>query len=165
RWYITGDDDSGPHAVVLAGSGASAAPASAAGGGSGLAGLVPQSALRLLALTMAPRRLRAPGSRAHAPRSVAIGYRLSAPGRIRLTVERAEPGVWRARSCETRVPQRRGERGCTRYVPLAGAIVRRAAAAPGSVAFAGWIGGHRLPAGRYRLVATATGLATGTGSV
>jgi iron transport multicopper oxidase len=158
RWDITGDDGSGPHTVTFAGTGGRSPGAAPDATGAGLVGLlVPPTggAARILAFTLAPERFRAPGSRARAPGSALVRYRLSGPGRVRFTAQRAEVGLVRGRACLTRVRPRRGERQCTRYVSLPGALVRSSAGGVGTLSFTGWIGGRRLAPGSYRLVATA----------
>ncbi len=88
-----------------------------------------------------------------ARRGARIAYTLTAPARVRFTVERLLSGHRRGGRC------RAGGRGprCVRAVRIRGSFSHQGRAGVNSVRLPARLGGRRLRAGRYRLTATPTG--------
>jgi hypothetical protein len=96
---------------------------------------------------------------AAAGKGATISYTLSQPARVAFRVDRALAGRRSRGKC--RKPTRRNRRGrpCPRYKRLRGGFERNAVLGANSLRFNGRLGGKRLKAGRYRLVAVASGFA------
>ena len=89
-------------------------------------------------------------------RGTVLRFTLSEPATVRLQVRRLAPGRRSGSRCVAPRRARRGARPCTRTI-AAGTLTRRGmAAGRRSIAFSGRIGLGALPAGRYRMAATAT---------
>jgi hypothetical protein len=88
-----------------------------------------------------------------------ISYALSQPARVAFRMDSALAGRRSRGKC--RKPTRRNRRGrrCTRYKRLRGGFERNAVLGANSLRFNGRLSGRRLKAGRYRLVAVASGFA------
>jgi hypothetical protein len=88
-----------------------------------------------------------------------ISYTLSQPARVAFRMDRGLAGRRSRGKC--RKPTRRNRRGrrCIRYKRLRGGFERNALLGANSLRFNGRLGGKRLKAGRYRLVAVASGFA------
>jgi hypothetical protein len=85
-----------------------------------------------------------------------LRFRLSEPASVSFTVQQASLGRRVGAMC---VPARRrpvGGLGCTFWVPLAGTTTRRLPGGHNRLVLSGRLGGRRLDAGRYRLLATPT---------
>jgi hypothetical protein len=124
-------------------------PGAGAGAGSGStpppAGTATVKA-RLTALAVRPGSFRA-------GRGARVSYTLTAPARVRFTVERLLSGHRRGGRC------RAGGRGprCIRAVRVRGAFSHQGRTGANSVRLPARLGGRRLRAGRYRLTATPVG--------
>jgi hypothetical protein len=88
-----------------------------------------------------------------------VSYTLSQPAQVAFRIDRALAGRRSRGKC--RKPARRNRRGrrCTRYRRLSGGFEQAGVTGGNSVAFSGRLNGKRVPAGRYRLVAVASGFA------
>jgi hypothetical protein len=98
-------------------------------------------------------------------------FRAAKRTHIRFTLDRASAVGF---SASRLLPGRRGAHGrcvkprranhrhhrCTRVVRLAGTFTAQGSAGANAIVFHARIGGHRLPRGRYRLLATPAGGAT-----
>ena len=84
-----------------------------------------------------------------------VSYRLSEPASVRFTVERPAAGRRVGRRCVAPRRSNRRARRCTRYVTLKGSFSRAGTAGANRFRFMGRLGGKKLRAGRYRLVARA----------
>jgi streptogramin lyase len=122
-------------------------PAAAGGGGGGQAGGPAISGLGLSRTAFRAARS-GPSAKAVPRRRSAIGtvvsYRLPRAATVRFTVER----------CVKR--RARGGRRCRRYAKLRGSFIDAGAAGRNRLQFTGRLRKRRLPAARYRLVATAS---------
>jgi hypothetical protein len=115
------------------------------------------TAPRLTALRLSPQRLRLSrrGLTARAASSQ-ISFRLSEAAVVTLNFERVLRGRRSGGRCQTPTPSNLAGKACKRYVPVAGAISRRAQAGITRIRFNGRIGrGGALTAGAYRMVAGA----------
>jgi hypothetical protein len=125
--------------------------------GAGGAGGAAAAARRL---SLSPRTFRAASTgasvsairRRRPPIGTRVTLLLTARAAAKLTVERAAAGRRSGRRCVKPTRRNRNARRCTRYLKLRGSITRRAGA-KSTFRFRGRIGGRRLAAGRYRLVA------------
>jgi hypothetical protein len=97
---------------------------------------------RVTGLSIDPQAFRASRSTARRARRATIGYAVSVRGSVRFRVDRLRPS--------------RASRRGRRWVRMRGSFGRLAEAGHSSLRWGGWIGGHRLRPGRYRLVATAS---------
>jgi hypothetical protein len=86
-----------------------------------------------------------------------VSYTLSAPGIVRFVFEKPRLGRRSGKKCVAPTKSNRGHKSCVRYVGVRGAFTRRRIAGPDRFTFTGRLLGHRLKAGRYRLVAQAAG--------
>ena len=82
-----------------------------------------------------------------------IAYTLTAPARVRFTVQRLRPGHRRGGRC------RAGGRGprCVRAAPVKGSFSHAGRAGTNRLRLPARVGGRRLKPGRYRLLATPAG--------
>jgi hypothetical protein len=107
-------------------------------------------------LSMSPRRFAVRRSAGAATaRGTRIRWQLSEPARVVLRVDRARGGFRHGSRCEAKKPRTGRARHCTRFVRV-GSFRRTAAAGRDSVRFAGFVHGHVLARGSYRLTAIAT---------
>jgi hypothetical protein len=96
-----------------------------------------------------------------AGRSAVIGFTLSEPAQVKLSIQRriaglkGKGGTCRKASAE-RIAAAPRKRRCVRFIQQ-GVLHRAGKPRNNSVHFSGRVGGHSLHAGRYRLVASATG--------
>jgi hypothetical protein len=112
---------------------------------------------QLFGLAVKPGKVLA--ARAAARQGATISYVLSQPARVAFRVDRALAGRRSRGKC--RKPTRRNRRGrrCVRYRRLAAGFEQNGVLGTNSLRFSGRLGGKRLKAGRYRLVAVASGFA------
>jgi uncharacterized delta-60 repeat protein len=92
--------------------------------------------------------------RKRAPIGTTFRYTLSEVARVTITLQRARPGIKRAKRCVKPTKRRRGKR-CTRFV-RAGQLVRESPQGNSRVPFNGRIRRKALKRGRYRAVLRAT---------
>ena len=79
-------------------------------------------------------------------------FTLSGSASVRLTFQRAAPGVLTAHGCAALATSDRRGRACTRYVTVAGSVSRAGHAGNDAILFDGVLdGGARLAPGSYRL--------------
>ena len=113
-----------------------------------------------LAVTRAFAAARRGGAILGARRRVPVGgnvrYGLSEAASTRFTVERAGAGRRVSGRCVRPTRRNRSRRRCTRYVRVRGSFVHQGGAGVNRFRFSGRLRNHRLPLGRYRLVAVAT---------
>ena len=88
------------------------------------------------------------------PVSLRIGYRLSIPARVKITIAQQLPGRLVTGRCVKQTRANAKHRSCTRLVALPGALTATAGQGANSFTFNGRIGGHQLTPGSYRLTAT-----------
>jgi len=112
----------------------------------------------LSGLSLSPRTLRAALSGASAATALGsrVSYSLSENASVRFGVERARGGRRVLGHCIEPTHSNRGAPRCARYVAVRGSFTRAARMGSNAFRFRGRIGGRTLPAGRYRLSATAT---------
>ncbi len=114
------------------------------------------------ALKLSPTRFRSGSHRArvakHAPVGTTVAFQLSAASGIQLTFERVLAGRTVGRRCVAPAHAPRRGRRCTRYVTVAGSVLRPAHAGVNRIRFEGVLdSGHRLTPGAYRLSLVAAG--------
>lgn len=85
-----------------------------------------------------------------------VVFRLSEPGSVRFTVDRAAAGRRAKGKCRKPTRKLRRAKRCTRYVAVKGSFTRAGTAGLNRFRFSGRIGGKALRPGRYRLNARAT---------
>ena len=142
---------------------ASAAPNAASAGSSGSSGTSsataqasPAAAISRLRLT--PNHLHRTGRHAVSRHPARISYRLTVRARVTFTVQKVSSGVRRgkAKTCRAASAKAKGAR-CTRLTAMTGHLSHASAAGANSVSWNGRLGRRVLPAGRYRMVASAPG--------
>jgi hypothetical protein len=89
------------------------------------------------------------------PRGTTFSYRLSEAARVLFTIERPAKGRKVGGKCVKQTKTNKGKKSCKRFV-LAGRFAQLAAAGPGTKAFSGRIGTHKLTPGKYRATLVAT---------
>jgi hypothetical protein len=83
-----------------------------------------------------------------------ITYKLNRAAAVAFTIRRETPG-WRVKGrCVSRTKKHTGHAHCMRMVAVRGSVAVAGRPGANTFTFTGRIGGHRLPAGRYRLIAT-----------
>lgn len=85
-----------------------------------------------------------------------VTYSLSLAANVRFSFERPAAGRRSGARCAKPSPRNRGHRSCIRYLPVKGSFTRKRTAGGDRFTFTGRLLGHRLPKGRYRLVARAS---------
>jgi hypothetical protein len=115
------------------------------------------TALGLTNKTFAVGSAATPVSAARAKKGTTFVYTLSEQATTTLTIERAETGRRKGRSCVKATKKNRKAKKCTRYAKV-GALARNGLAGPNAVPFSGRIGNKALKPATYRgsLVATDT---------
>jgi len=88
------------------------------------------------------------------PFKLRIGYQLSVPARVTITIAQQLSGRLVKGRCVSPTRANHRHRACMRLVALRGVITLSGAQGANSLVFDGRIGGHRLTAGSYRLTAT-----------
>ncbi len=144
----------GPAGGAAEGGGGQAVPPSAG---------ADRTAPRILRLQVRPRRFGVAGrrggarrrARVAAPAGARVRYVLSEPARVRLLVQRAQPGRRLGRRCLRPSPRRASRKRCLRWVAVRGRVVRHGAAGVNRLRFSGRLGRRALRPGRYRFVAIA----------
>jgi hypothetical protein len=110
-------------------------------------------AKRATARTAAKRKAK----RRRAPAGTKISFRLSENARVRFSVQRRTTGRKVGRACRRKTRGNRGAKRCVRFVTVKGVVFARAGKqGANTVRFSGRVGGGKLAAGRYRLVARAS---------
>jgi len=113
---------------------------------------------RIRSLRLSPKRFaaapRRKGAKRKAKRGSRVVYGVSANARVRFLVERRLVGRSVAGKCRPVNRRNQGRRPCVRFKRV-GSFARSAGAGRNAFRFRGRIGKRRLPAGRYRLTATA----------
>lgn len=127
----------------------------------------PPSAAGLLeTLALTPTRFRAAPAgdaiasakrRRRAPLGTRIDYRLSAPGEVAFTVERAIRGRRVGGKCRKATRRNAGRKRCTIWKARKGSFAHRGGAGANRLKFTGRLDGRALRVGRYRLVGEAGG--------
>jgi hypothetical protein len=124
-----------------------------------------RTAPRLRGLRVIPRRLRA-YRRARrvssARRGARVSYTLSEDARVRFRLRRGRPGR-RGGRCVAPTRRKRRAGRCVRYIRLRGGFMHAGRAGSNSFTLSRRVRRRRLPAGRYRLVATPTDMAGNRG--
>lgn len=111
------------------------------------------AAPRLSRLTLSPGRFR-PRTRRSRRGGTRITWRDTQAATTSFGVERAARGVRRGRRCVAPPRRRaRGQRRCTRHVPVRGGFTHRDRAGANSLTWPGTLRGRALPPGDYRLTA------------
>ncbi|HTN23438.1 MAG TPA: hypothetical protein VL120_05590, partial [Solirubrobacteraceae bacterium] len=132
---------------------------------------VPAAADSLIALTklkVSPAAFRAKSSgpgvtSASSGAGTRVSYTLSLAGAVRFGVEHRSIGRSVGGRCVKTSKSNSKRKRCTRYTRLSGTFTRTRPAGADRFTFTGRLGGRRLPAGNYRLVATpSAGGRTGT---
>jgi hypothetical protein len=130
----------------------------------------PAAVARPTALKLSPARFRTGSHRAraakHAPVGTTISFQLSAPSAVRLTFERVLAGRTVGRRCVSAARAPGHGRRCTRYVRVAGSVLRPAHTGANRIRFEGLLdsGRRRLAPGAYRLSLVAVGSTAGVAS-
>jgi hypothetical protein len=85
-----------------------------------------------------------------------VTYKINIPARVRFTFESPRAGRRSGSRCAKPAPSNRKGKRCIRYVAVKGSFSRKRPAGGDRFTFTGRLLNHRLRAGSYRLVATAT---------
>jgi hypothetical protein len=85
-----------------------------------------------------------------------VTYSLNIPATVRFSFERPRLGRRSGSRCAKPAPSNRRGKRCVRYVAVKGSFSRKRPAGGDRFTFTGRISGHRLAAGKYRLVARAS---------
>ena len=112
----------------------------------------------LSALSLSPSRFAAARKGASIVRrgGSRVSYRLSEPGVVKFTVQRADSGRRAGGRCVKAKRSNRRARRCTRYRRLRGSFTHPGAGGQNSFKFSGRLRNRKLAPGRYRLQSTAT---------
>ncbi len=95
--------------------------------------------------------------------ATSASFTLSEPASVRLTFQRAAPGVLTAHGCAAPAIAHRHGRACTRYVAVPGGVTRAGHPGNDAILFDGVLdGGARLAPGSYRLSLRASTALAGT---
>jgi hypothetical protein len=86
-----------------------------------------------------------------------VSYTLSADAKVRFVFEKPRLGRRSGARCVKPGPSNRGHKSCVRYLSVPGGFTRTRITGEDRFTFTGRLLGHRLKAGRYRLVAQAAG--------
>jgi hypothetical protein len=85
-----------------------------------------------------------------------VTYSLNIPATVRFSFERPRLGRRAGSRCAKPAPSNRRGKRCVRYVAVKGSFSRKRPAGGDRFTFTGRLNGHRLAAGKYRLVARAS---------
>jgi hypothetical protein len=88
------------------------------------------------------------------PVTLSIGYQLTLPAQVTITIKRAVPGRLSNRRCVAPTHKNRTHRRCTRLLTVRGARTINGSQGNNTFNFNGRIGGHKLAPGTYQLTAT-----------
>jgi CSLREA domain-containing protein len=102
-------------------------------------------------LAIGPAAFRAAGRK---PLGTTVTFRLSAAGKVVLTVTKPAAGKRSGKRCVAPTRKLRGARRCIRQVTLPGTVTKNGAAGLNVLRFSGRLRGRALPPGRYTLVLT-----------
>jgi hypothetical protein len=91
------------------------------------------------------------------PLKLHITYTLTAPATVTFTLKRLLPGRKVKGRCVKTTSKNNKHKHCTRHKNVAGAITSAGTTGANSFTFNGKIGGHKLGAGAYQLIATTAG--------
>jgi hypothetical protein len=83
-----------------------------------------------------------------------VGFRLNVAASVRFTVQRRAAGRRVRGRCVAPTRSNRRAAPCVRYPAVPGSFTRKGNAGANAFRFTGRVGGRRLPAWNYRLVAT-----------
>jgi alginate lyase len=125
-----------------------------------------RTAPKLRGLRVIPGRLRAhrrARSVSSARRTAQVNYTLSEAAKVRFGLRRARLGRRVGRRCVRSMRRNRRADRCVRYRRLRGGFTHAGRAGRNSFELSRRVRGRRLPAGRYRLVATPTDMAGNRG--
>ncbi|HET6691046.1 MAG TPA: choice-of-anchor Q domain-containing protein [Miltoncostaeaceae bacterium] len=120
------------------------APAPGSGGGSGV-----RRTIRKVAI--GPSAFRVKG---RTPHGTTVTFRLSAAGRVVLTVRKPAAGKRSGRRCVAPTERLRSAKRCIRQVRLRGSVAKRGVVGLNRLRFSGKLRGRALPPGRYTMVLT-----------